>query len=362
MALIFMDGCDDYSADNDILTKWDFVNPGEITIGTSDGRFGGGCIKGVGANSAMGFGKMFLDRVTGTTVTTDEFYLGFSFYYADTAGSDPHYIANFMSSNGIFNFRLETDNSDESLTVTRSDEYTYNGGRTELGSSSASVLSTGTWHWIELRAVVSGTVGIIEVKVDGTQVINLTSQNNKEALANADIAGVFFGTNREALNLNRYDDIVIWDSTGSEPTGFIGDSRIDTLRPNGAGDSSDSTPLSGNRHDNVDDAGLNDGDTTYVDQSTAADLDLYDIDAFGRDPATVHAVAVNHSVKATSTEPREWKAMVKSGTTEGSGATVWAGNSDYHSHQEFFLTNPDTAAAWTGAEIDDMQIGQEVVS
>jgi len=47
-----------------------------------------------------------------------------------------------------------------------------------LGSSAAGVLSVGTWYYLEVKALLSTTVGTIEVRVNGVSVITLTGLNN----------------------------------------------------------------------------------------------------------------------------------------------------------------------------------------
>jgi hypothetical protein len=236
-------------------------------------------------------------------------------------------------------------------------------GDTVLGTSTETI-PIDEWVRMEFKIVFNDTTGSIEIKMNQLAFFELTSQDTL-AVARTPIgcAGVsFHGLDGGGIVI--FDDIIIHNDQGDEPTDFIGDVRIHTVRPDGAGDSSDSTPSAGLRHDAVDEQQL-DNDTTYVSMSTAANKDLYtcaDVPGGGAIEGPL-AVVVNGLTRADGTTPRTVKMKIKENVTEGDGGTNNVNpGAAYTSQQGIFLNNPDTAAPWTESELNAMQIGIEVVA
>ena len=136
------------------------------------------------------------------------------------------------------------------------------------------------------------------------------------------------------------------------------------LRPNAAGDSTLWTPNTGANYAAVDEV-VNDGDTTYVSNpSTSSKDDLYNIgtDAL-LDGATISQIELFVSAKnvlsgtsgSTPSDPTLYR-LVKTGGTvyAGAGATI---GSAYADGSYVWATNPNTSAAWTKSDIDDLQVG-----
>jgi hypothetical protein len=68
------------------------------------------------------------------------------------------------------------------LTVATNGSLSFWRGTTSLATSAAGVIAINTWNYIEVRAVLSDTVGAFEVRVNGTAVIGpLTAQDTKNA-------------------------------------------------------------------------------------------------------------------------------------------------------------------------------------
>ena len=100
-------------------------------------------------------------------------------------------------------------------------------------------LGAGGWHYLELQ-VVQGTPGLadgsITVRANGEQVLLVSQQVTREA-SDGQLSGVFFGARPGDPAFARVDadDLYVTDSTGTTNNGFLGDVRIDALRPQANG-------------------------------------------------------------------------------------------------------------------------------
>lgn len=233
----------------------------------------------------------------------------------------------------------------------------YRGG-TLLGTSSGAGLSTATWYYIEFKVTIDNSTGTIDVKVDGSDILNLTGQDTQ--------VGTPQDTVRWSLTSSGatprwmwYDDWYICNLSGSTNNDFLGDHRVDLIVPNAAGDSTDWTPDAGNNYDRVNDNPADD-DTTYVESGTSTDRDLYNYQSTPGVSA-VKGVQLNTVVRETDAEIFSLKHIAKSGTTTDVGsAQVVGSGSDFITLHKVYEENPDTSAAWTDSELNSAQFGIEV--
>jgi len=353
MAIIFADGMDSYTATADITTKFDSnSDTSDNTFSSTGGRFGGGAI--VCSDDGQWVDKVI--PASGATVTTDELFVAVSFKITNLT---------LAANQGIIFFGQNGDVGLGGASVMDGLWVRINGGQFQLMRGS-SLIDTGTltvavdvWYRLEFRIVIDPSSGIFQMKINETTDINFSGDTDDAGPHSINVIKL---GHQSTTGESYFDDLVIHNSAGSAPTSWLGDLRIDTLRPDGAGDSSDSTPNTGTRHEAVDDSGVNDGDTTYVSMGLN-DEDLYTVGDMPFTPNAIHAVVVNVACRADGTTPRALRGKVKTGTTEGNGdsETVFYG-SVYKTIQNSFPTDPDTAAAWTEAGVNGMQIGQEVTT
>lgn len=151
------------------------------------------------------------------------------------------------------------------------------------------------------------------------------------------------------------------DDTGDVNNDFLGDCHIEGSLPDGAGDSTQWTPSSGNNYQAVDETAP-DGDSTYIESETAGHKDLYSHSDLTRITGSIVGVQVNMVGRLTkAATPRTVKAKAKSGTAEGDGANYQYDSTDYRNAIGIFESNPDTTAPWTVTEINSAQFGLELV-
>lgn len=335
MALIFMDGMDVYGVTADLSTRYDSVST-NIAYGAAIGRFGGGGI------IVSDDDKYIQKAVTGFPQTG---VVSFGvFRTTTTPGADIIWrFDNSVAGGGVTVKTLGTAGTME----------VFKGTATSLGTFT---LSANVWHWVSCKYKAANTGGTFDVEVDGTNVFSFTgdtvnsgTEDFRDVLLGGDIVQDF-----------TYDDVIITDVSGAAPfNDLLSDRRIDTILPNAAGDSSGFTasPVVANFL-NVDDTAP-DGDTTHVEANVSTTKDLYNMASMGFSPAGIDAVNVVAQASNPDAGTPGVKLKVKSGTTEGTGASQTP-SSGYGYIDELFLLNPDTSAAWTETEVNAMQAGQEI--
>lgn len=342
MAILFMDGFDHY-ATADINTKW--TSNSSVSIGS------------VGRNSTSGLevstgGTGFVLGTLGTN--TNDCIVGAAFKISSINRSQFEILS--VGDSGTIQVSLVYDNGQ--LKAYRS---TRSG--TLLGTATGSI-STGTYYYIELRTKIHNTTGTVDVYVNGSNVLSLTSQNTRSTSSNQ-WTGVYVGITESlggfgASNTLHYDDVYISDSSGSAPgNAVLGPVRAKVILPDGAGNSSDFTPSAGSNYQNVDEASQ-DGDTTYNSESTPGDHDTYTFGAVGL-TGTVLAVQTNLMVRSDGAGSETIRPKIRIGLTDYNGTTVGVTTS-YADSREVFALSPATSAAWTVTEIDGAEFGIELVS
>jgi len=232
---------------------------------------------------------------------------------------------------------------------------------TQLGSSYLKPLYIGQWYYIEFTATISDTVGVVELKIDGTSVIGpLTSQDTRNG-ANSTANQLRIGQDVNSNSPFDIDDLYVLDSGGSSPTNtYLGDIKVETLYPNGNGNSSVLLNDGGNTTNNythVDETFPN-GDTDYVESSTVGDKDTYAYTNMATTAGTVFGVQINPYAKKTDAGTRSIKTVARVSTTEVDGPVQTLGAS-YAYLTDIRETKPG-GGAWTISDVNGAEFGVKV--
>lgn len=261
-----------------------------------------------------------------------------------------------ISNTNLFSYREATATSGLHLSMLITTSGTIqvrrgNIGGTLLGTTTTA-LTANTWTYIECKVTISDTVGVVEIRFNGsaTPDLNLTSQDTKNG-GNTYCDGFFFGGNN--INLD-FDDFYI------DTTTFHGDVEVTTIVPDGAGASAQFTPSAGSNWQNVDELPV-DNDTTYNESNTVAHKDRFTFGNLPADADTVIGVQVSAFAKKQIAGPRDMRLVAFDGTTEGDGAlTHTPAVGDYSWFVTMFEDHPSGAAAWTTGEVDGGQFGYKI--
>lgn len=361
MALLFTDGFEDHDSSSSANFANDVITTKEIK-----GVFYSACnetytlIPSTGktrtAQNGVTAKSLFLDRsvcvLTMPTVST--VYIGFGFY-PNGSPSSTHAICGFAkdanhgyTSNPNNGVRLSIA-SDRTLVLINN-----NSGATI--ATSTLTLPIQAWSYIEIKYVFgSGTSGAVQVKVDDTDYINVSSINS--ACTATSINTFYFQAVTNGFNYY-YDDFYICDDTGSANNTFLGPISVYTAVPT-ANSSVEMTASAGSNYACVDELPYN--TTDYVTASANNKTDLYTFSALpaGVTPTAIPGVLIKaKSMKPTANSGQVQMVTNYSGNTSTGTAkivtqTSWCGNGDV------FETQPN-GSAWDSTAQAGMAAGVKV--
>lgn len=233
----------------------------------------------------------------------------------------------------------------------------------EMRDGAGSILGTGTWtmpyqEWVyfEIKIYVHDTAGTVETKINGDTDISLTSQDTKNG-ANGWLGKLQLSTPYQTCPM-LYDDLYLCNGQGSKNNDFLGDIRVDVLRPNGAGAHSDFTPNAGSNYQNVDE-NYPDDDTTYNYSNTVGHKDTYALPSLESLGTTIHGVKNQIRVRKDDAGSRKIKVISRLNSTNYLSPEKTLSDT-YKTFRKIYEDNPDDAAAFEEADITGMESGIEI--
>lgn len=365
MALRFTDGCDSYSATADLLKKWAHnSNSTNITFQPTGGRFGGGAIQ----LATSGYIQSQILRTTYDASGTMKFHIGFSFHCNDTPSSEST-LAFIQDSANSFGNLNGAQNA--AIRLTSAGLIAVAAWACNLASTSDIYSTTNVcdnnWHWIEILIHhTAQNTGSLQIRVDGVLESEKTSWSSwTTGGRNVWDRVSFLGMTSCTYKI---DDIIIYDDLAGTLTGDLsnsnyplGDTKIETLRPNGAGTTTQLTASAGANYTCVDESGASNDETDYVQSATDGHIDLYAFGNLASTPVAIHAINVNAVARNTDVGSIYLKGRTLSGGDAAVGPSVLLGPS-YKTKQWAIPRDPDTAAAWAGAAVDAAEFGISVSS
>ncbi len=350
MSLIYLDGFDHFVI-ADITKKWTSlypaIQPNQIGVGT--GRCGSNCVilfgesvlhKGLTVGGTPTVGTAGLAFNPRTSVPVNIAGPGFG---AATVG---HWYA-WMSVDG----KLNISDGNGNLRV----------------SSAADVLRLNNWHYLEFQWLISATVGTIIVRVNNAVVINASGLDLAHSGA-ASTAWTEWLLYSSLQGENWFDDLYVLDDVddGLTPSlaTFLGDTRVEYLRPTANGAHQDWTVTGGGTHANAVDKGSNSALTTpFIESQTVGQLDtnVYSDPTIG--VGLAFGVQINVLAQKDTSGFRTIAPVVRSGggtDAVGSAVSPPQGQSTYGI--QAYGRNPNTLAAWSIPEIAADEFGVKLLS
>lgn len=228
-----------------------------------------------------------------------------------------------------------------------------------LGETAAGVILPSSWNHIEIKTVISDTVGSVEIRVNGITVLNLTNQDTLASGTSGDIqqirlAACYVTGGNEPTNPRcYYKDLILWDNSGSVNNDFIGAASVYTLTPN-SDDSFNWTPSTGSTGFNL------------IDEESPDDADYI---SAGDPPPAASTFGLTNlppdivSVKALIPVTRSRKIDGGDGNLQtGLKGTLVDLGADYPITTAFTYRwdvselSPDTGVPWTPVEVDAVKL------
>lgn len=330
MTLLFMEGYDVYNDSTELVGKWSNVT-GTLTF-QSPGR--------LGVHKSLRYGTS--DETEKVIPNQATLVVGFGFKLVATPVAGSVLV---FEEGGVQQARLAINTSRKLEVYDAADA---------LQATQVTALTVGVWYYIETKIIVSDT-GSVEVKQDGTQVINATSidvQNSANVYAdNFKITGI-------STNID-IDDLYMLDSTGTLNNDFLGDSRVDPYFPNAVDTTVWSNTGGGDNYLDVDD-NPPDEDASYVFSANSGDIDFYNVEDLPTAVTTVHGIQVVGRARKLDAGSRDIKLKIKSGATVQDSATI-ALSTGYVNYTLITEASDAGTTAWTKTTADAALVGLEVV-
>jgi hypothetical protein len=246
--------------------------------------------------------------------------------------------------------------------VTAAGEVAIDRGSTQLEITSGLGLVGDTWYLLQIDVTINDTTGSYAVDIgDGvttpTEELAGTSQDTNNGGTSV-INRIRF---RGASLAMFYDDLVIFDNTGSDLTDFPSTGKgliVESVSPNGNGNRNNFTRVGGgsNNYEAVDDGTTPDDDTTYNHSSTVDDDELYTFPAAANAVDTMLAVGIVARCRRNAAGPRAARCLIRQNAVEAEGDSLGV-SSGYKYHRHFFENNPDGAVDWTQSTAEAAECG-----
>ena len=242
------------------------------------------------------------------------------------------------------------------LQLTSAGELAVYRGGSLLGTTSGLGLTTGAWYYITLKVLCGGgTSGAYVVYVGTTSVLSSSAANTQAGShAYHDRFRIENGYNIEAT----IDDLYCLDSGGSINNDVLGNMRVGTLRPDGAGGNTDWTPDSGSNYNRVNEAVCGD-DSNYVEDSVSGHTDTY---TYGNIAGITDIAGLMVSTDCRETDANSFSLVTvcNPGVTESDDTAQPIGSTSYVTKRRILENNPDTSAPWTPTALNAAQFGVKV--
>jgi hypothetical protein len=337
MSIIWIDGFDLYTQST--VSRKGYTGTTGSPNNIDTGRFSGQSWRAdTNAN------PMFIPAFT----ATDTISMGFAYQQANVNSSYTTGIAMmaFRNSTTVI-CKLGVDQNG-AIKFGRGDFTTNN-----ICSSANGVIVAGAWNYIEVELVRgSGSAGSVNIYCNGTLVANASSTNTGAS----SIDNIGITTEAASSGFRYFDDLYVTNTSTK-----LGECKVETIRPSADTAQKDWTPNSGaNNYSRVNTTTMDD-DTTYNASATVGNKDLFDLADLATVPNSIKAVQTVFVARKDDATTRTARVNMKNGSTTTNGTTRSMASS-YSYWNDIYETNPDTSAAFTGANVNAMQLGYEVVS
>lgn len=215
-------------------------------------------------------------------------------------------------------------------------------------TSTTKTIPGGAWNYLEVGAVIAAS-GSFTIKVNGEVIANVTGVDTRAGGSLTTVDNVELYNNYTTTD---YDDFYV---TYGNELKWLGDIRVDALALTANSTPQDWTPDTGNAWERLNNASAGTITGTTLNQESRFALADYT-------PATtaIHGMQVSAYGRKTDAGSRSMAIEVKSGSTVAVGPTIALGDTTTE-YRQVWLTDPNTAAAWTDGGLDALELGVKVM-
>jgi len=220
------------------------------------------------------------------------------------------------------------------------------------GSAGSTTLSTSTWYRIEIQTSTGAGSTAYEIKINGTSELSGTMS---QGTVNVGSLRLGKSTNRNSQQIKYYFDDVLIDSAA-----YPGPGAVLKMSPNANGSTAEWTAGTGSSDYQEVDEIPTDGDTTYIQKSSAASqTHLVGLESSA-------SAGINNTINAVKSFQRcresaggvtsATLARIRSGGTNSDSSTL-NGSTSFQNQYRVLDTDPSDAGAWTTGDLDAVEIG-----
>jgi len=232
-----------------------------------------------------------------------------------------------------------------------------------LKNNAGTTLATGTtpivantWYYLELKVVISATVGTVELRLNGSTTAECSGTGLNTGSTNIDSINFITSASQQQW----VDDLYVIDTTGSAPTNtWLGDVRIETLKP--SGNSATNTAWAGVYTD-YDDATSHDGESTTITSSTPGDRETATLTDLSVGTGTVFAVQTHIVARKDDAGTRTVAPVLRFGGNNYDGTTSAALSTTYQDLAQIYDRQDPSPADWSISTVNAMEAGVKEVA
>lgn len=372
MALRILDGFDyyPYNGGNDfpnfatVSQSNGWIADVTSTYPSSDTAFGYGFSQSLGGNSSNSQYKIRTAR--GRWTSDGTYVLGQRMKIPDGGGGMCFGPYDSFAANNPEQWVCVLDYTGS---VTLQTGFTNNGGlsRVTQAKTLSGCFLPGQWFYIEVKWKPAIANGFFEVRINTVPVLSLTTvktANVKDGLIPpATLPGFdsfFYNCGSSVRNGWLQDDFYFLDDSGDRNDDYLGNVRVKVLKPvsdkQTEWDIGGTAPAATNWQSVLN--GLLD-DSTYVSASVVGKRDLYGVTPGLFTPA-VYGLEVSGAYKQDDATQRVVRNTIRSAGVSAYGADVYT-NQSYTFAPTIFELDPATGLPFTGAAVNLLQVGPEIV-
>jgi hypothetical protein len=222
-------------------------------------------------------------------------------------------------------------------------------------------INLNTWYYMEIKALLSDTVGTLEWRIDGSTIYSGTGLDTKGGGTKTVFDSVFFFSNHVSQAMI-IDDFYLCNGAGSTNNNFLGAIAVETIYPDNNGNSSQFVGSDANSVDNyllVDEAAPNTSD--YVESATVGEKDTYSFANLTRTNGNVLAVQPTLYAQKSDAGARTARLVTRSSGTEATSDVKNLGIG-WGAHMYPYDQDPNGNINWTISSANAAEFGFQVDS
>lgn len=239
----------------------------------------------------------------------------------------------------------------------------YRGSTLITGATTPVALTQGVPMDVELKVVLHGSAGTIDICFGGdtgSPVVSVTGVNTTASGATTfdEIRLGSIGGPSGSFVECRLSNLIVWDGSGSTWNAFMGDHSVDWIATAAEGAHTDGAPSSGSDREAMVDEAAGDGDTSYNEKDTVGQKDSFTHAASPISGATISGVVLVAQARKSDVGSAGLKLGLRIGGTDYMGSQKTLGSTMSYVHQPLEVS-PATSIAFDETEFNDSEFVDE---